>query len=89
VKTFCSLVVCLIAAVATGTCVAGAPAGAVLKRIAAIRELSREDAAQGRPVHIQGVVTWRSADGQFTVQDDSAGIWIGVVRARDAVVDDR
>jgi len=51
-------------------------------RIADVRGLSREEAAQGSPVSVSGVVTWRSADGQFMVQDESAGIWVGVTRAR-------
>lgn len=60
----------------------GAHAAEPLTRIADIRALTREDAAKALPVQVRGVVTWRSADGQFTVQDASAGIWIGVNRAR-------
>lgn len=55
---------------------------AALTRVAEVRGLTREEAAQARSVSVSGVVTWRGADGQFTVQDDSAGIWIGVSRAR-------
>lgn len=53
-----------------------------LTRIADVRGLSREEAALARMVSISGVVTWRTADGQFMVEDESAGIWIGVSRAR-------
>lgn len=59
----------------------GIRAADVLTRIADVRALSREEAAQGRAVRIRGVVTWRSTNGQFTVQDDAAGIWIGVGEA--------
>ena len=57
-------------------------AAEVLSRIADVRELTREDAAQGRAVQVRGVITWRSPEGAIMVQDASAGIWVGVGRAR-------
>ncbi len=53
-----------------------------ITRIAEVRRLSREAAAQALPVHVRGVVTWRSPEGPIMVQDASAGIWIGVGRAK-------
>lgn len=55
--------------------------------IAAIRML-REDEATSRPaVAIRGVVTQSDRDGRiFTVQDESAGIWLSVTLAREAGV---
>lgn len=49
-----------------------------LSRIADVRALSREEATKAQAVRIRGVVTWRGLNSQLTVQDDSAGIWIGV-----------
>ncbi len=53
-----------------------------LTRITDVRALSREAAAESRPVHVRGVVTWRGWRDQFTVQDDTAGIWIETTGAR-------
>ena len=57
-------------------------AAEVLTRIADVRGLAREDAAQGRAVQVRGVITWRSPEGPIMVQDASAGIWVGVGRAK-------
>jgi signal transduction histidine kinase len=65
-----------------GAVVHAAEPGMPLTRVADIRGLSREEAAQAREVKIRAVVTWRSAWAQLTVQDDSAGIWIHVNEAR-------
>lgn len=68
-------------------CVAvGAPdsaaAPASLTRIADVRSLSREDAAQALPVRVRAVVTWRGTRDQLTVQDATSGVWIFVTDAR-------
>lgn len=70
-----------------GVLFAGLGVGAVrgaepINRIAEVRGLSREEAAEARPVHVTGVVTWRSPEGPIIVQDASAGIWVGVGRAK-------
>ena len=57
-------------------------AAEVLTRIADVRGLRREDAVEGRAVQVRGVITWRSPEGPIMVQDTSAGIWVGVGRAR-------
>ncbi len=54
----------------------------VITRIADVRGLTREEAAQARLVQVRGVITWRSPEGPIMVQDASAGIWVGVSRAR-------
>lgn len=53
--------------------------------VAEVRALTREQAAQGRPVVVRGVIThaWRIKDamslsGGFSLQDDSAGIWVNI-----------
>lgn len=71
-------------AVATLLAAAGpeAPAGEPITRLADVRALSREEAAQGRPVQVRGVVTWRGLRNQITVQDDTGGSWILVAEAR-------
>lgn len=53
-----------------------------ITRIADVRSLSREEAAQGRPVRVRGVVTWRGFRDQMTVQDATGGSWILVGDAR-------
>jgi hypothetical protein len=54
-----------------------------LTRIAEVRARFREEVARTRPVRVSGVVTWRAAGGdQLTVQDETAGIWIAIVRAQ-------
>ncbi|MEY2878243.1 MAG: hypothetical protein RLZZ15_623 [Verrucomicrobiota bacterium] len=61
----------------------GALRGAeVITRVTDVRGLTREEAAQPRPVRVRGVITWRSPEGPIMVQDASAGIWVGVSRAR-------
>jgi len=59
-----------------------ASAAEPLTRIADVRTLTREQAAQARPVHVRGVVTWSSSSETFAVQDDSAGIWVSLNDAR-------
>ena len=60
-----------------------ASAAEPITRIADIRALPRQEAAKAHPVRVRGVVTWRHARiGHFTVQDDSAGIWVNVREAR-------
>ena len=51
-------------------------------RIGDVRSLSREQAAQGRPVQVRGVVTGRGLRNQITVQNDTGGSWILVTEAR-------
>lgn len=53
--------------------------------LAEVRALTREQAAEGRPVVVRGVVTWtwrtedsRDLIGGLTLQDDSAGIWVNI-----------
>ncbi|MBL9193370.1 MAG: sensor histidine kinase [Opitutaceae bacterium] len=53
-----------------------------LTRIADVRRLTREEAAEPKTVLLSGVVTWRNAAGQFVMQDESNGIWIGVKRSQ-------
>lgn len=59
-----------------------AAAEEALTRIADIRSLPRERATEALPVRVRGVVTWRGNFDNFTVQDDSAGIWVDLVGAR-------
>ncbi len=60
-----------------------APAAEPITHIADIRSLPRQDAAKALPVRVRGIVTWRHARiGHFTVQDDSAGIWVNVREAK-------
>ncbi len=47
-----------------------------LTRIGDINSLSRSDAAKNLPVHVRGVVTWRSSRGRLIVQDDTGGCWV-------------
>lgn len=57
-----------------------------ITRIADVRALSREEAALPRSVRVQGVVTWVGEQKHFTIQDETAGIWVGIRRSSDAVV---
>lgn len=55
--------------------------------IAAIRTLPEDEATRRPAVAIRGVVTQSDRDGRiFTVQDESAGIWLSVTLARAAGV---
>lgn len=54
-----------------------------LTRIADIRLLPREKAVEALPVKVRGVVTWRNEKENLTIQDESAGIWISLVEARE------
>ncbi len=54
-----------------------------LTRIADIRLLPREKAGLALPVKVRGVVTWKNEKENLTIQDDSAGIWISLVEARE------
>src|SRR3954469_7395847 len=47
-----------------------------ITRIAEIRSLSREAAAQGVPVMVRGVLTWMARPSSFVLQDESAGIYV-------------
>jgi signal transduction histidine kinase len=49
---------------------------AVITRADQIRRLSPEEAAQGRPVRIRGVVTMDAPAPDFFVQDSTAGIYV-------------
>ena len=51
-------------------------------RIAEVRALSREAAANSLPVTVRGVVTWRSGRDEFAIQDASGGTWVHVFVAR-------
>lgn len=53
-----------------------------LTHIADVRALSRDRAALELRVHVRGVVTWLSDRETFTVQDDTAGIWVNLDQAR-------
>jgi len=70
------------ALLAGGGGVVAAAAAEPLTRIADVRSLSRDEAAQARPVRVHGVVTWRDVAGQLTVQDDTAGVWVNIDEAR-------
>jgi hypothetical protein len=50
--------------------------GAPLTRVGQIRELPANDAAQGRPIKIRGVITADFPAPDFFVQDSSAGIYV-------------
>jgi signal transduction histidine kinase len=57
---------------------------APLARIADIRGLPPESAAKRLKVRLRGIVTWAREDQMaFTVQDDSAGIWVNMSMARE------
>ncbi len=66
-----------------------------ITRIADIRSLSRAELDQARSVRVHGVVTWQSGRGQYTVQDDTAGVLVNLAEARkrqlwrgdDAIID--
>jgi signal transduction histidine kinase len=53
-----------------------------LTRIADVRLLPRDQAGLAKPVKVRGVVTWREPWENLTIQDDTAGIWIGVGESR-------
>ena len=62
---------------------AGAPAGEnkdrIMRQAASIRALPRDVAAQGLPVVLRGVVTFKwplGVDGGFVVHDETAGIYV-------------
>src|SRR5258708_4310339 len=56
---------------------AGLCADEVLTRCADIRALTREQAAEGRPVLLRGVITsGQKRKGAFVLQDDSEGIYV-------------
>ncbi len=59
-----------------------ATAAEPLTRIADVRVLTREQAAEAQAVHVRGVVTWSSSSETFVIQDDSAGIWVSLQDAR-------
>lgn len=50
----------------------------ILTEVAQIRALSREEAAEARPVKLRGVVTWRDSDSRpsFFVHDGQWNIWV-------------
>ena len=76
-------ITCLTAFVVLGWLAAPlAAAAGPLERIAAVRELTREQAALAQAVHVRGVVTWSSSSETFAIQDDSAGIWVSLNEAR-------
>ncbi|MEI6193251.1 MAG: sensor histidine kinase [Verrucomicrobiota bacterium] len=52
-----------------------------LNQIAAIRSLSREDAKQGFPVEVRGVVTW-GGSSWFILQDETGGLTVNLGLAR-------
>lgn len=53
-----------------------------LTRVADVRSLPREKAATSIPVSLRGVITWRNAHDNLTIQDETAGIWVDLVEAR-------
>ena len=53
-----------------------------LTRIAEVRQLPRAEADKALPVRVRGVVTWCLDHENLTIQDDSAGIWVGIAQAR-------
>jgi two-component system, sensor histidine kinase and response regulator len=63
-----------------------ASAPAVLTRVADIRSLSPERAAQRQPVRITGVITYHFADwNELFVQDETSGIYVAVSNTFPAV----
>ncbi len=70
------------ASAALAMLVAVATAAEPLTRIAEVRVLTREQAAQAQAVLVRGVVTWSSSSETFAIQDDSAGIWVSLNDAR-------
>ncbi|MEO8617540.1 MAG: hypothetical protein ABI600_20585, partial [Luteolibacter sp.] len=57
-----------------------------LTRIGDIRVMSREEIAKAVPIRIRGVVTWWNSRDNLTVQNDSGGIWVDFVQARNSDV---
>lgn len=55
---------------------------APLTRVADIRLLPREKASEAVPIKVRGVVTWRASRDNLTLQDETAGIWVDLVEAR-------
>lgn len=56
--------------------------GEYLTRIEDVRLLPRDEAGRSKPVKVSGVVTWRVPWEDFTLQDQTAGIWISLGEAR-------
>jgi len=81
----------LIPRLATAAELGSDPTLPVITRIADIRALGQAGAARRHPVSITGVVTYLYRDwAEMFVQDDSAGIFVGVGRLRtDAALGDR
>lgn len=64
--------------------VVASPQDVPLARIEDMRGLHPEEAAKRLKVRLRGIVTWtREIPSAFTVQDDSAGIWVNVSMARE------
>ncbi len=57
-----------------------------LTRIGEVRLMSREQTGRGTLIRARGVVTWLNGRDNLTVQDDSGGIWVDFVQARNAGV---
>ncbi len=66
----------------TDACGTALQAAEPITCIADIRSLSRAELDQARPVRVHGVVTWQNGRGQFTVQDDTAGLLVNLAQAR-------
>ena len=79
------LVLASLAAAATGVWCQDAAAAKPLTNCSAVRSLSRETAARGLPVQLQGVITVvpAPAGGGFTL-DDGVGLWIARPRGEPA-----
>lgn len=65
-----------------------APQADSITRIADVRALSREEAAKGLPVRVRAVVEWvkEAGDGDFTLADESAGIYASRKRSANSPV---
>lgn len=60
----------------------GVASAEVITRISDVRTLPRLEAAKALPVRLRGVVTWTDHVNHFTVQDESAGIWVNGQEAK-------
>ena len=72
---------CLLACLLVTRVLAAPPAPVPLTRVAEVLALPSAQTSLALPVHIRGVITWRAFDFDFTLQDDSGGIYVNVKKA--------
>ena len=84
----CPLVACCLAAAGPGGATAGPSDTSPFTTVEQVREITPEQADKNYPVHLRGVVTfsdWNADQGMF-LQDQTAGIYIGLTPAGDLPV---